>query len=210
MRRWLLRALAAIGALALVAVIVGGMFLASAIRGGFAARDQPSALDARIARAARSMAVPLRAKSLKNPLAATPDVLAHGRAHWADHCAPCHGNDGTGDTQIGRNLYPKAPDMRAAATQSLSDGELYYIIQNGIRLSGMPAWGESHAEDDRESWSLVAFVRHLPRLAPEELKEMEKLNPKSPDEWREEQEEEEFLRGDEGRATEQKPDQHHH
>ena len=206
MRRWLSRALAAIGALAVVPVIVGGLFLASAIRGGFAAREQPSALEARVARAARSMAVPSRAESLRNPLAATPDVLAHGRAHWADHCALCHANDGSGETQIGRDLYPKAPDMRADATQSLSDGELYYIIQNGIRLSGMPAWGESLAEDDKESWSLVALIRHFPQLTPDELAEMRRLNPKSPDERSEEQDEEEFLRGG---PAEEAPGHHH-
>ena len=99
--------------------------------------------------------------------------------------------------------------MRGPETQRLSDGELYYIIQNGIRLSGMPAWGE-RVDDDEDSWALVAFIRHLPQLAPDELNALQKLNPKSPDEWREEQEEEEFLRGNAGRPAEQRPEPHPH
>src|SRR5467141_1262563 len=57
------------------------------------------------------------------------------------HCATCHGNDGRRQTDIGRNMYPKAPDMRRARTQDLTDCELFSIIKNGIRLTGMSAWG---------------------------------------------------------------------
>src|SRR5262249_9485976 len=194
--RWLVRILATVGALAIAALIAGGLYVLTVVRSGFSARDQPSAFEARVARAARNMSMSSRAKSLKNPLASSDAVLARGRAHWADHCALCHANDGSGDTSIGRNLYPKAPDMRTAVTQDLSDGELYEIIENGIRLSGMPAWGDRPGATDREgSWALVTFIRHLPELGPDEVKTMEKLNPKSAEEKREEDEEEEFLRG---------------
>jgi mono/diheme cytochrome c family protein len=197
MKRWLVRILATVGALAMAALIGGGIYFASVVRAGFAARDTPSALEARVARAARSLAVPSRAKSLQSPLPPSEDVVAKGRDHWADHCALCHANDGSGNTPIGKNLYPKAPDMRAAATQALSDGELYYIILNGIRLSGMPAWGQAGHEDDEESWALVAFIRHLPKLGPDEIRKMETMNPRSAEEKHEEQEEDEFLRGGE-------------
>src|SRR5207249_1929050 len=93
-------------------------------------------------------------------------------------------------------LYPKAPDMRLPATQGLSDGELYYTIQNGIRLTGMPAWGQA-GDNDEASWKLVQFIRHLPELTAEEEREMEKLNPKGPDDRKEEQEEDRFLEGSE-------------
>ena len=86
---------------------------------------------------------------------------------------------------MGRGLYPRAPDMRLPATQSLSDGELFYIIENGVRLTGMPAWSSHEAKDD--SWHLVHFIRHLPKLTPAEVEEMKTLNPKAPDE-RQEQE----------------------
>ena len=97
---------------------------------------------------------------------------------------------------MGKNLYPPAPDMRLPATQQLTDGELFYIIQNGIRLTGMPAWGTGASHDEEDSWKLVHFIRHLPQLTLEEKKAMEKMNPKSPDDLREEEEEERFLRGE--------------
>ena len=116
--------------------------------------------------------------------------------HFADHCAVCHGNDGSGDTEMGRGLYPKVPDMRAAATQSLTDGELFSIIENGIRLTGMPAWSTGTPEGERESWELVHFIRHLTTLTPEEIERMEALNPKSAEQWKEEEEARRFLQGE--------------
>jgi mono/diheme cytochrome c family protein len=107
-------------------------------------------------------------------------VLAEARAHWADHCAVCHGNDGKGKTAIGEHLYPHAPDMTLRGTQALADGELFSIIENGIRLTGMPGWGAGTAESGYESWSLVHLIRHLPELTPEEIATMEALNPKTP------------------------------
>jgi hypothetical protein len=84
--------------------------------------------------------------------------------------------------------------MRSADTQDLTDGELYYIIENGVRLTGMPAWG-SGGQDDADTWRLVHFIRHLGELTPEQLQEMESLNPKSPAELQEQQEDERFLQG---------------
>ena len=96
---------------------------------------------------------------------------------------------------MGKQMYPKTPDMTLATTQSLSDGELFSIIENGVRLTGMPGFGSGTAESAYGSWTLVHFIRHLPKLAPEEMAEMEKPNPKSPEEWQEMQEEEAFLAG---------------
>ena len=108
---------------------------------GFSAHDQPTMLEAAVARSIRHMGVPRSARARLDPVPDTPETLKAGMQHFADHCAVCHANDGSGDTEMGRNLYPKAPDMRTAATQQLSDGELFYIIENGVRLTGMPAWG---------------------------------------------------------------------
>ena len=184
------------GALALLAVMafVGGVFLMGAH--GFSTREQPGALERWTARRARSMALPTGAKDQTNPFGDTPEVLSDARAHWADHCAACHANDGSGNTEMGKHLYPPAPDMRRTDTQNLSDGELFYIIQNGIRLTGMPAWGSGSEHDNQDSWKLVRFIRHLPKLTPEEVAEMKEMNPKSPDELKEEQEERDFLNGD--------------
>src|SRR5207247_7554149 len=117
------------------------------------------------------------------------------RAHFADHCAVCHGNDGRGESGMGKQMYPKTPNMRLIATQQLSDGELFSIIENGVRLTGMPGFGSGTAESAAGSWTLVHFIRHLPKVTPEEIAEMEKLNPKSPEEWQEMQAEESFLEG---------------
>ena len=176
---------------------------------GSSARDQPSLVESYVARTARKLAVPSKARSQKNPFPPTPQLIAEARAHFADHCAICHANNGSGNTEIGRNLYPKAPDMRLPPTQSLTDGELYYTIHNGIRLTGMPAWGTD--EKDEDSWKLVWFIRHLPQLTPAEEREMEALNPKGPGERQDELEEQQFLNeGQPGNRAPKPPTHHNH
>ena len=101
---------------------------------------------------------------------------------------------------MGQQMYPPAPDMRQSVTQQRTDGELFYIIENGVRMTGMPAWGAAGKDDD--SWKLVLFIRHLPQMAPQEMKEMEQFNPKSAADRSEEEEEQQFL--NEGKALEMK------
>ncbi len=195
-----------IAAVVILLFVAGaGIAVVRTTRRGFSAREQPSALEAFIARRVRRMATPASARDAKNPFSATPEIIEQAREHFADHCASCHGNDGSGQTEIGRNLYPKPPDMRLPATQNLSDGEIYFIIHNGIRLTGMPAWGEPGKDDD--SWKLVLFIRHLPTMTSEEMNEMGRLNPKNDAEREEEKQEEEFLRGGNPPA---KAGEHHH
>lgn len=177
------------------AILMTLVIVASMIRRGFSAHDEPSRVEAVMARAMRHWAVPSELRDMKNPVPLTPAVLADGRAHFADHCAGCHGNDGKGGG-MGSQMYPKAPDMTLPPTQSLSDGELFSIIENGVRLTGMPGFGGGTAESAYGSWGLVHFLRHLPKLTAEELAEMQKLNPKSPAEWKQLEEEEAFLAGD--------------
>lgn len=154
-----------------VALVGAGYLVYAIVIHGFSAREEPSWLEMYFARHARRIATPAGARELKSPFAATPESMAEAQEHWVAHCSSCHGIDGRGDTTIGRNLYPKAPDMRDAETQRLSDGELFYIISNGVRFTGMPAWG---SEDSPESiWALVAFIRRLPHLTPEEIRSMQ-------------------------------------
>lgn len=162
---------------------------------GLSARATPSTVEASAARAVRSFAVPGAMKDRRSPVAASGDVLAEGLAHYADHCASCHGNDGSGNTEMGRGLFPGVPDMRLPPTQELSDGELFYIIENGVRFTGMPAWSTGTADGEASTWHLVQFIRHLPKLTPDEVMRMEALNPRSPDAIRQEIEEEQFLQG---------------
>jgi mono/diheme cytochrome c family protein len=197
-----------------MAFILGLVLLAGAVgillaylSHGLSARDTPLPIEAFLARRLRLLALPREARRTQNPAPLTPEVLAEGRAHFADHCATCHANDGSGKTEMGQNFYPKVPDMRLPGTQRLSDGELFYIIQNGVRFTGMPAWGTGGREHEEASWHLVHFIRHLPQLTSEEIQEMSRMNPKSPDEIREEEEEGRFLRGEEDPRTHP---MHHH
>jgi len=195
-RHWLI-----VVAIVALILIVASIVFVRMLRYGFSAHDQPTAIETSIARTVRHWAVPADLRDAKNPVPLTAQVLADARAHFADHCAVCHGNDGKGQSGMGRQMYPKTPDMTLAATQSLSDGELFSIIENGVRLTGMPGFGSGTAESAYGSWTLVHFIRHMPKLSAEEMAEMETLNPKSPEEWRQMQEEEAFLEPEEG---------HHH
>ena len=184
MLKQLLSIAVAVFALIGVAAVVAGLVL---LRGGIGARAEPGRFETSVARTLRSVAIPRESRVLKNPFPATPEAIEDGLGHFADHCASCHGNDGSGETEMGRGLYPKPPDMRQAITQKLTDGELFYIIEKGVKFTGMPAWGDGTHESATASWNLVHFIRRLPLLTPADIKRMEALNPKSPDEWREEQ-----------------------
>ena len=153
---------------ALVLVIFALGYGLIVIRGGFSATAEPSSLEKLVARAVRNLAIPSRARNQTNPWKATPETLQEAHDKFIDRCAVCHGFDGSGQTQVGRNLYPKPPDLRLPLTQNLSDGEIHYIIKNGVRLTGMPAWGSPHAEQDGDSWKFVLYIRHLRGLTPEE------------------------------------------
>lgn len=145
----------------------------------FSARAKPGAIEEAVVRRLRKMAIPRDIRERENPIGLSNEVLAEGRAHFADHCAVCHGNDGRGETTMGPNFYPPVPDMTSPEIQSLRDGEMYYAIRNGVRFTGMPAWGSDHAEDEFSDWKLVHFIRHLPKITDEELREMEEMNPET-------------------------------
>jgi mono/diheme cytochrome c family protein len=190
----------------LVAFAAVGIYATRA--GAFSARERPTTLEQWIARRARAMAVAPGVKALANPVPDSPETLKEAREHWADHCAGCHANNGGGDTEMGKRMYPPAPDMRGAYTQQMTDGELFFVIQNGIRMSGMPGWGGASNHDEQDSWKLVRFIRHLPRITRAEEREMQSLNPKTPADLREEQEEREFLNGEE--PHDHSEHEHHH
>lgn len=182
-----------------VLAIVGVLTVITAVwwwNAGIGTRTAPGPIETAMGRTARSLMIPAGARDLPNPEPATSENIRAGLEHWADHCASCHANDGSGETDLGRSLYPPAPDMRLAATQNLSDGELFYIIENGVKLTGMPAWGTGTSAGERDSWHLVQFIRRLPALTEAELAEMEELNPRSAAEWQALEQERRFLSGE--------------
>lgn len=186
--------------------ILAGAYI---ITTGVSARTQPGRLEAFTARTVRGIAIRTRVRSLTNPVPASDAVIAEGMEHFADHCAVCHGNDGSGETEMGRGLYPRAPDMRLPATQNLSDAELFYIIENGVRLTGMPGWSTGTKEGETSSWHLVHFIRHLPKLTGDEIARMDDLNPRTPAELHEREEEKKFLQGGDADAAPATPTHEH-
>lgn len=161
---------------------------------GFSSRPAPGPVETVVATTLRQWSIPGRYREVRNPVDCSPAVFKEAGEHWADHCATCHANNGSGESLLGKTMYPRPPDMRLAATQNQADGELYYTINNGVRLTGMPAFGEA-GDNDSASWKLVCFIRRLPKLTAEEEDELKKLNPKTPADLEEERQEEEFLNG---------------
>jgi mono/diheme cytochrome c family protein len=93
-----------------------------------------------------------------------PARIPMGTEHFAAHCAVCHGAPGVPKGDIANGLYPQPPDL-AVTGKSYSDGELFWILKHGIKMTGMPAWAD-HSDD--ELWATVAFVRKLPGMTQEE------------------------------------------
>jgi mono/diheme cytochrome c family protein len=176
-------------------VVASAVVLLVSLHGhGISAADPPSAFEERAAVAAWRFLVPAHIKRETNPVPATDAVLKEAADHWADHCAICHGSDGGGSAKLSRHMYPRVPDVRASRTQTFTDGELFYAIEQGIPWTGMPAWTSGTDEGVRESWALVRFIRHLPSLTPAEMARIEKLMPKSAADLKQEQEIDDFLR----------------
>ncbi len=188
----LLKALAQV---LIVVVILGVAAIGYVKYTGLSARATPGPIETAMARRLRAAAVPAEYRDRPNPVRRSDETVRLGLAHFADHCATCHANDGSGNTAMGRNLFPPAPDMRLAATQDLTDGELFYIIEEGVRFTGMPAWSSGTPEGEELGWQLVHFIRRLPQLTTEEIELMEGMNPKPPEQIRQEMEAERFLQG---------------
>ena len=167
--------------LSLLAAVLGVFLLVVyTMKTGLRGQDVPGPAETRVARLIRGLAIPPTDRARDNPLAVSTAAATAGMQHFARYCAMCHGNDGSGEkTAIGNGLYPKPPDLRQPATQQLTDGELFYIIENGVRFTGMPAFGTGERTEagDRQTWQLVTFIRKLPTMTANEIATMEPLNP---------------------------------
>ena len=135
---------------------------------GFRASGTPSAFETGVARSVRNFAIPAKERRRTNPDAGDWIAIRQGREDFLARCAVCHGIDAHGRTPIGANLYPRVPDLHLEATQNLTDGEIHYIIENGIQLTGMPAMASAHRESAAESWKLVAYIRSFRSPSQEE------------------------------------------
>jgi predicted CXXCH cytochrome family protein len=165
----------------LVVAVTALIYTTAVIRNGFGTLGEPSRLEIVIARAVRDLGIPRAARRAQNPLMATPEVLAEAGALFDSRCAFCHGQQAGDRSEIGGRLYPRATDLRSAEAQALTDGELHYIIENGIRLTGMPGWRDTDVERDEENWKLVLYIRSLAALMPEEREAQLALATEQPD-----------------------------
>ena len=140
--------------------VIGAML--GALLPGCTADKHPSQEETSLANAAKDVTIPLEAGKMKNPLPETDEVVSQGQEVFLGSCAQCHGADGRGDTTVGRNMAPPAMDLSSAHVQHWNDAELFWIIQNGVRLTGMPSWKSSISDTD--TWKLARFIRTIPRL----------------------------------------------
>jgi mono/diheme cytochrome c family protein len=150
-----------IGLLAAAGVMITGLFDVAAV-------TPPSRFEQKIATFALRRSVARRAPRASNPMAASPEIWRAGLSHYKENCVMCHGAPGVEESEFGQGLNPPAPDLTLPAIQKMSDGELFWIVSNGIRMTGMPAFSPTHKPE--EVWKIVAFVRHLPELSDEEEK----------------------------------------
>jgi mono/diheme cytochrome c family protein len=153
----------------IVAAICLGVLLATLVlvytflsSQGLSARKKPSNVEYVIANFAMGISIPAAAKKPNNPLTADTQVLAAARKDYKEHCAVCHADDGAGQTALAAGLSPEVPDLHADYIQKLTDGEIFYVIKNGVRFTGMPGWDL----EDNQNWSLVLLIRQFAKENP--------------------------------------------
>jgi mono/diheme cytochrome c family protein len=153
MKRWILAILIAL-ALAVVVVIVG----LNQIR--LDALQEPGQVETSLATVVKQFLV---RRSSREGIPPAPtnlqDSIAEGDKLYATDCSMCHGSDGHTPSDSGRWMYPRASDLTSSPVQRYADRELFWIVKNGIRLSGMPAFGR--VESDEHIWNLVHYLRTL-------------------------------------------------
>jgi mono/diheme cytochrome c family protein len=143
-------------------VLVGGVM---ASQFNLSALPEPGKTETVIATKAKHYLV-RRASGVGIPPALTDmqASITEGDKLFGTECSECHGDNGRRPTDAGRWMYPRAADLGSVEVQNYSDRELFWIVKNGVRLSGMPAFGR--VESDEHIWNLVHFVRTLPNANP--------------------------------------------
>jgi mono/diheme cytochrome c family protein len=134
------------------------------VRFGFVdprADAQMSAFEMKIAMPALDASVDRRAPSVQNPIQATDDNLMTGMKIYQSACAGCHGDVVHTHTAFGDSFYPRAPQF-AEDAPDMADNQNFYIIEHGVRLSGMPAWRTSLKE--QQMWQVTTFLSHMDKL----------------------------------------------
>ena len=173
--RWLLAALAASVLLA-TAVAASLVYMGSFDVAADSPHSQPVFW---LMNTVRERSVAVRAKDITIPSdLADPKRIASGAGQYAEMCSSCHLAPGMKRSEISRGLYPRAPELRRGS--SLTPAEEFWVVKHGLKMTGMPAWGLTH--DDAMLWDVVAFLRKLPELNPDQYQALVKSAPKTHDE----------------------------
>ena len=144
----------------LVTILVPILLLASGVV-NMGADVQPGFIERTLAPLGRDRSVEKRASTEKDPYAGNPTAIAAGFDHYRENCVMCHGAPGVAGAELSKGLNPPAPRL-GNGEKGTPDGELFWVIKHGIRMTAMPAFGPTHT--DEEIWKIVAFIRHLPDL----------------------------------------------
>ena len=126
---------------------------------------KPGLVEQTLAPWAQDRSVEARAAKEKNPYVGDAAAIAAGLDHYHVNCVMCHGAPGVEAGDLAKGLNPHAPSLDKDVSD-LSDGQLFWIVKHGIRMTPMPAFGPT--QSDEEIWKIVAFIRHLPDLTPKE------------------------------------------
>jgi mono/diheme cytochrome c family protein len=157
-----MRRLATLFFLPVLALIGAGIVVGAGLV-DFSATAPPSRLEERAAQFALNRSIARHAPSRKNPLGDSPEAVTAGLVLFRAHCVSCHGAPGVDPSEEGASLNPPAPGLTLARVQARPDGQLFWVVSHGIRMTGMPAFGPSRSE--QEIWQLVAALRRLPQLS---------------------------------------------
>ena len=117
----------------------------------------------------RERSILARSKDIVKPDTLLPGYLTKGARNYAAMCAQCHLSPGTKPTELHRGLYPQPPVFHEGGHETHNPGANFWVIKNGIKLTGMPAWGKVHS--DEEIWGLVAFIDRLPNMTADEYQQ---------------------------------------
>jgi mono/diheme cytochrome c family protein len=152
--------------LSLVFIAIGAYMVLASGRFPIAASSPPDAIDD-LAASMSARAITYHARGVTTlPGKAGPDSVSSGLARYRSNCLPCHGAPGVTPAEFSQGLNPMPPALHVDAVQERPDPELFWIIQNGIRMTGMPAFGDTRSAE--EIGDIVRFVRRLPKLSDEE------------------------------------------
>ncbi len=120
----------------------------------------------------RDRSISAHSRGIISPPSSDPKLIQIGFTHFHAMCRLCHGAPGFTRMEFALGLYPDPPPLSSGDTQSEGEAELFWIVKNGLKMTGMPAFGPTHSTE--ELWGIVSFLRRLPKLNPEEYGKMVK------------------------------------